>query len=97
MLYVWYRPRLQIRPEARERVMDLDARRSIEDPEELKRALPVLLGTIMLFFVHKPLHLEPATVALAGASVANSLNFIKLNVDLAAASGWLERLVRCLS
>ena len=25
--------------------------------------------TILLFFVHKPLHLEPATVALAGASV----------------------------
>ena len=69
LLYLWFRPRLQIAPEARKRVMELDARRSIEDPAELKRALPVLVGTILLFFVHKPLHLEPATVALLGASV----------------------------
>jgi Na+/H+ antiporter NhaD/arsenite permease-like protein len=69
LLYLWFRPRLQVAPEARERVMDLDARRSIEDPDELKRALPVLIGTILLFFVHKPLHLEPATVAMLGATV----------------------------
>jgi Na+/H+ antiporter NhaD/arsenite permease-like protein len=69
LLYLWFRPRLQIAPAARERVMDLDARRSIEDPRELRRALPVLIGTILLFFVHKPLHLEPATVALLGATV----------------------------
>ena len=69
LLYLWFRPQLQIAPEARARVMDLDARRSIKDPEELKRALPVLIGTILLFFVHKPLHLEPATVAMLGASV----------------------------
>jgi Na+/H+ antiporter NhaD/arsenite permease-like protein len=69
MLYLWFRPRLQIAPKARVRVMELDARKSIEDPEELKRALPVLIGTILLFFVHKPLHLEPATVALLGATV----------------------------
>jgi Na+/H+ antiporter NhaD/arsenite permease-like protein len=68
-LYLAFRPRLQIAPEARDRVMELDARKSIEDPEELKRALPVLIGTILLFFVHKPLHLEPATVALLGATV----------------------------
>jgi Na+/H+ antiporter NhaD/arsenite permease-like protein len=68
-LYLWFRPRLQIAPKARQRVMELDARRSIEDPEELKRALPVLIGTILLFFVHKPLHLEPATVAMLGATV----------------------------
>jgi Na+/H+ antiporter NhaD/arsenite permease-like protein len=69
MLYLWFRPKLQIAPEARDRVMELDARKSIEDPDELKRALPVLIGTILLFFVHKPLHLEPATVALLGATV----------------------------
>jgi Na+/H+ antiporter NhaD/arsenite permease-like protein len=31
--------------------------------------LPVLIATIGLFFAHKALHLEPATVALAGATV----------------------------
>jgi Na+/H+ antiporter NhaD/arsenite permease-like protein len=69
MLYLWFRPRLRITPEARKRVMELDARKSIEDADELKRALPVLIGTILLFFAHKPLHLEPATVALLGATV----------------------------
>ena len=68
-LYLFYRPRLHIATEARDRVMELDAARSLEDRDELKRTLPVLLVTIVVFFLHKPLHLEPATVALAGATV----------------------------
>jgi Na+/H+ antiporter NhaD/arsenite permease-like protein len=68
-LYAFYRPRLQIDADARERVMELDAARSIEDREELNRTVPVLLVTIVVFFFHKQLHLEPATVALAGATV----------------------------
>jgi Na+/H+ antiporter NhaD/arsenite permease-like protein len=68
-LYLAFRPRLQVSPDARDRVMELEARKSIEDPDELRRALPVLIGTILLFFVHEPLGLEPATVALLGATV----------------------------
>ena len=49
--------------------MALDARRSIEDMDELKRTVPILVGTILLFFAHQALHLEPATVALTGATV----------------------------
>jgi Na+/H+ antiporter NhaD/arsenite permease-like protein len=49
--------------------MELDASRSIEDAGEARRTVPVLVLTILAFFVHKPLGLEPATVALAGASV----------------------------
>ena len=69
LLYLAYRPRLQIAPEARRRVMELDATRSIEDRDELVRTVPVLLLTIVVFFFHKALGLEPATVALAGATV----------------------------
>jgi Na+/H+ antiporter NhaD/arsenite permease-like protein len=68
-LYIAFRGRLQVAPEARMRVMALDAGRSIEDPAELRRTVPVLVGTILLFFAHQALHLEPATVALAGATV----------------------------
>ena len=68
-LYWTYRSQLQITPEARARVMDLDAADSIEDSRELKRTVPVLVATILLFFAHQALHLEPATVALAGAAV----------------------------
>ena len=68
-LYLAYRSRLQITPEARSQVMQLDAADSIEDPRELKRTVPILVATILLFFAHQALHLEPATVALAGAAV----------------------------
>lgn len=69
MLYLGYRKRLQVPPDARDRVMELDAKRSIEDHDELRRTMPVLLLTIVLFFFHKQLHLEPATVALGGATL----------------------------
>ena len=67
-LYAVYRPRLRIAAENREKVMALDARRSIENPAELKRTLPILVLTILGFFAHQALGLEPATVALTGAS-----------------------------
>ncbi len=67
-LYLVYRGRLQVAPKARERVMALDARRSIEDMPELKRTVPILVATIVLFFAHQALHVEPATVALTGAT-----------------------------
>jgi len=68
-LYWLYRDRLQIAPEARARVRELDARRSIEEPDELRRTVPILLATIALFFAHNALGIEPATVALTGATV----------------------------
>jgi Na+/H+ antiporter NhaD/arsenite permease-like protein len=67
-LYAVYRRRLQVPHDARRRIMALDARRSIEDMPELKRTVPILVATIALFFAHQALHLEPATVALAGAT-----------------------------
>jgi Na+/H+ antiporter NhaD/arsenite permease-like protein len=68
-LYLAFRSRLQIAPQARERVMSLDAAKSIEDAAEARRTVPILVLTILAFFVHKPLGLEPATVALGGAAV----------------------------
>lgn len=69
MLYLGYRRRLQVAPEARERVRQLDAARAIDDPDELRRLLPVLALTMVAFFLHGMLHLEPATVALGGATI----------------------------
>jgi Na+/H+ antiporter NhaD/arsenite permease-like protein len=67
-LYAVYRPRLRIEARNRAKVMALDARGSIEDAAELRRTLPILLLTILAFFAHQALHLEPATVALTGAA-----------------------------
>jgi Na+/H+ antiporter NhaD/arsenite permease-like protein len=68
-LYLVFRRKLRVAPEARRRVMDIDARTSIEDLDELRRTLPVLVGTILVFFAHQALHIEPATVAMSGATV----------------------------
>lgn len=68
-LYGYYRPRLRIEEGKRAHVMELDARAAIRDRDELRRTVPVLALTVLAFFLHQPLHIEPATVALAGASV----------------------------
>jgi Na+/H+ antiporter NhaD/arsenite permease-like protein len=68
-LYLVFRNRLRVAPEARRHVMELDAGKSIEDAAELRRTVPVLVATILAFFVHQALGLEPATVALTGATV----------------------------
>ncbi len=69
LLYLAFRGSFRIAPGAREKVMSLDARRSIEDRDELRRTLPIAVLTIMAFFVQGALGIEPATVALTGASV----------------------------
>ena len=70
ILYAVFRRQLQIPERNREYIMEMDAGSSIRDADELKRTGPVLIGTILLFFAHQSLGIEPATVALAGASVA---------------------------
>ena len=82
-LYLVFRGRLQVAPEARDRVMELDARASIEDMDELKRTVPVLVGTIVLFFAHQVLHIEPATVAMTGATVMLFVSRQKIEDSLA--------------
>ncbi len=83
VLYLFYRKRLQIPEENRRFVMEMDAASSIRDVAELRRTGPVLIGTILLFFAHQSLGIEPATVALTGASVALLLTRQKLEETLA--------------
>ena len=63
--------------------MDLDAAASIRDHDELRRTVPVLVVTILAFFAHQALHIEPATVALTGAAVALMVTKIGLEQALA--------------
>jgi Na+/H+ antiporter NhaD/arsenite permease-like protein len=69
LLYLYYRGQLRIASENRRYVMDLDARASISDAAELRRTGPVLVVTVLAFFAHQALGIEPATVALTGAAV----------------------------
>jgi Na+/H+ antiporter NhaD/arsenite permease-like protein len=68
-LYLFYRRDLEAAPEKRDRLLALDARASIRDSALLRRLSPVLVGTLLAFFVHQALHIEPATVALTGATI----------------------------
>jgi len=81
-LYGFYRRRLQVAERNRALIMELDAGASIRDPEELRRTVPVLVLTVLAFFVHQPLGVEPATVALTGAAVALLLTRIPLEQAL---------------
>ena len=82
ILYRFYRSRLQIEESNRRYVMELDAASSISDAAELRRTGPVLLLTILAFFAHQALHIEPATVALTGATVGLLVTSIDLNEAL---------------
>ena len=82
LLYRVYRPSLQVEERNRRYVMDLDATASISDWAELRRTGPVLLLTILAFFAHQPLHIEPATVALTGAAIGLMVTTVNLEQAL---------------
>jgi Na+/H+ antiporter NhaD/arsenite permease-like protein len=50
-------------------VLEIDAARDMREARYVKRSLAVLGGTIIGFFLHTLLHLEPAVVALSGATI----------------------------
>jgi Na+/H+ antiporter NhaD/arsenite permease-like protein len=82
LLYFYMRKSFQTTEENRRYVMQLDASASITNPTELRRTGPVLLLTILAFFAHQQLHIEPATVALAGAAVALLITTVPLEKAL---------------
>jgi Na+/H+ antiporter NhaD/arsenite permease-like protein len=60
---------LRASTEAEERVMQMKPAESIEDWRLLKQALAVLTLVMVTFVLARPLHLEPATIALTGAAI----------------------------
>ena len=69
IVYLVYRGRLSISSERVDEVAKLDPARDMRQRPYVKRSVAVLLGTIVAFFLHAPLHIEPAVVAVAGAAV----------------------------
>jgi Na+/H+ antiporter NhaD/arsenite permease-like protein len=64
-----FRDGLRVAPERAREIAALDAARDMREARNVLRTLAVLLGTILAFFLHTLLHLEPAVVALTGATV----------------------------
>jgi hypothetical protein len=69
MIHLLWGKDLRSTPERRARVMAMNASETIRDWTLLKQSLVVLTAVILLFVLARPLHLEPATIALAGAAV----------------------------
>jgi Na+/H+ antiporter NhaD/arsenite permease-like protein len=69
VLYLMFRDQLRIDPARAAEVSRLDPARGMRESRFVKRSLAVLLGTIAAFFLHTALHLEPAVVALVGATL----------------------------
>ena len=69
LLYFLFRNSLRVAPDRVAELQRLDPTRDVREAKNVKRSIAVLLGTIIAFFLHAPLHLEPAVVALGGATV----------------------------
>ena len=64
-----FRRQLRVAPDRAAEIALLDAARDMREARKVRRTLAVLLGTIAAFFLHTLLHVEPAVVALTGATV----------------------------
>jgi Na+/H+ antiporter NhaD/arsenite permease-like protein len=69
LLYFFFRRQLDVDPERAHEIAALDPARDMRGRPYVKRSLAVLVGTILAFFLHSTFHLEPAVVALGGATV----------------------------
>ncbi|MGH3020807.1 MAG: ArsB/NhaD family transporter [Gaiellaceae bacterium] len=69
LLYLIFHRRLVVSPERLAELERLDPAADVRESRYVKRSLAVLVGTIVAFFLHAPLHLEPAVVALGGATI----------------------------
>jgi Na+/H+ antiporter NhaD/arsenite permease-like protein len=69
MIHLVWGKALKSTPARRALVMGMNAGETIRDPILLKQSLVVLTVVIVGFVLARPLHLEPATIAMAGAAV----------------------------
>jgi Na+/H+ antiporter NhaD/arsenite permease-like protein len=69
LLALVYRSHLLPAPDRARQIESLDPARDLRKAKKVKRTLTVLVGTILAFFLHSALHIEPSVVALVGATV----------------------------
>ena len=69
MLYLIYRKQLHGGAEAAAALEQIDPMRDVRGRPYVGRSLLILLGTIVGFFLHAPLHVSPAVIALSGATL----------------------------
>jgi Na+/H+ antiporter NhaD/arsenite permease-like protein len=80
-VYLIWRREFYAGEEARQRVLNFNAREAITDPRLLKQSLLVLSGVIAGFVFAHPLHLQPATIAMFGAAMLLMLQNLPLRAE----------------
>ncbi len=78
-LWLHYGKKMRVTAELRARIMDMDERRAISDPVNLKRGGTIMCLTILGFLLHGAVGLQPCVVAMCGATLA--LIFCRVNVE----------------
>lgn len=69
ILYLLYRKKLQVPQSVKQEVCQVEPKDEIKDYALLKKSLLILGLVILGFMLHDKLHLESATIALAGAAL----------------------------
>jgi Na+/H+ antiporter NhaD/arsenite permease-like protein len=69
LAFIMFKKELQVRHGDSLDVDALETAELITHPKLLRRALVVMVGVILGFLVHGALHLQPATIALTGATI----------------------------
>lgn len=77
VLIAIYGRKLRTQPDLQERVMRLNAKSQIANPQLLKKCLFVIFITISLFVCHDKLGLQTATAALSGAGLLLLLTYTR--------------------
>ncbi|MCI0581740.1 MAG: ArsB/NhaD family transporter [Chloroflexi bacterium] len=82
-----FRGALEVHDDVRDSVLALDEREVLTEPRLLRVSLAVICATIVAFLFHGILGLEPATIALAGATLLMILGRLD-SEDVLAAVEW---------
>ncbi|MBN2509684.1 MAG: ArsB/NhaD family transporter [Spirochaetales bacterium] len=67
VFYLLFRKKLKVSREQKARIMDFDEMKTITDRGLLIKSVSVIVLTVVGFTLHGVFHLEPATIAIAGA------------------------------
>lgn len=73
-----YRKKLVAGTEAKQKVLALDEKKAVKDKKLMIKSLAVLGVTVFLFLLHGVLHLESATIAMAGAVTILFISGLKI-------------------
>ncbi|RJG21223.1 ArsB/NhaD family transporter [Paenibacillus thiaminolyticus] len=69
VLVLIYRNQLKVTESQRDALMQLSAESYISDKRLLKKSVTILVLTILGFVLHSAIHVEPAVIAMAGATL----------------------------